>query len=345
MGAKTTGPDLTTSDTVNAAHDEYWLRTLVEGVPQLIWRAAEPGLWSWCSGQWTTYTGQSEADSRGHGWLDVLHPDDRAGALQAWDDAVSASLLDVEYRIRRHDGRYRWFRTRAMPVRDGRGDIVEWLGTSTDIDELRRLEAQGKVLVAELQHRTRNLIAVVQAVAMQTADSSASLHEFTDRFDERLAALSRVQTLLSRSEHEPITIGKLVDLELAALGAGEGSGRIEIAGPDIAVRNSTAQTLALAVHELCTNALKHGALGDRDGLLSVDWRDEEVDAARFLILVWKETFASRPTGDERAGYGRVLIEEALPYELGAETSFTLTQTSLLCTIRIPLKHAQAGDLQ
>lgn len=328
---------------MNAARDEYWLRTLVEGVPQLIWRAAEPGRWSWCSGQWTTYTGQSEADSRGHGWLDVLHPDDRADALQAWDEAVGASFLDVEYRIRRQDGRYRWFRTRARPVRDERGAIVEWLGTSTDIDELRQLQTQGKVLVAELQHRTRNLIAVIQAIATQTAESAASLDEFTERFDERLAALSRVQTLLSRSDQEPITIRRLIELELAALGAGEGSGRVEMAGPDVAVRNSTAQTLALAIHELCTNALKYGALSDSDALLSVEWRREESEAGPFLNLMWKESFAARPVDTKRAGYGRVLIEEALPFELGAETSFTLTNSSLLCTIRVPLKHSSAGE--
>lgn len=186
---------------------ERRLLALVEGIPQLVWRAGEDGRWTWASPQWAAYTGQTEAQSRNHGWLDAVHPDDRGPAVEAWRDAARAGLLKMEGRLRSAaDGSYRWFQTRAMPVRGERGDVVEWLGTSTDIDDLRRMQEQQQVLVAELQHRTRNLLGVVHSIAQQTLASSETLEAFGTAFNERLTALSRVQGLLSRAGDEPITL-------------------------------------------------------------------------------------------------------------------------------------------
>lgn len=144
---------------------EERLRTLLEGIPQLVWRSADNGLWTWSSPQWQAFTGQSLKASLGLGWLDAVHPEDREQARKAWETAPSQGLLDVEYRVRRDgDGAWLWHHTRSLPVRDESGHTREWLGTTTDVQEMKRLHDLQVVLVGELQHRTRNLLGVVRAM-------------------------------------------------------------------------------------------------------------------------------------------------------------------------------------
>lgn len=316
-------------------------RVLVEGIPQLLWRAAPGGRWTWASPQWVEYTGLSLADSLGFGWLAALHPDDRERARRDWDGVAGADALDMETRLRSaREGRYRWFSTRALPVRDADGAVLEWLGTSTDIDDLRQLQDEQRVLVAELQHRTRNLIGVIRSIAEQTMARTGPTERFRLAFRDRLAALSRVQGLLSESGERKVTIGDVVRLELDALGAAE-TGRVAAEGEPVPLRKSMVQTLALAVHELATNARKYGALSQEGGRLRIRWmtvRNE--DGETRLRLDWTESGVdmrcARDDGTAGGGYGRELIERALPYALKARTRYELAEDGLRCTIDLPL---------
>lgn len=317
---------------------QAWLITVIEGMPQMIWRAVGKGQWTWSSPQWQRYTGQTETQSRDSGWLSVIHPDDRDAARMAWAHADEQGEFHADLRILHVEGGHRWFQTKALPIRSDHGIIIEWIGTSTDVDDLRRLQAEQKVLVAELQHRTRNLIAVVHSISEQTIQRSVSLDDFQDRFDDRLSALSRVQGLLSHAEHDPITIGKLVELELSALAGPQGQEQITLEGTSIPIRNTAAQTLALAIHELSTNALKYGALSCPDGRLSVSWAEHVVAGQRSLRVTWLESnlpVVPQRTPD-RIGYGRVLIEQALPQQLGAATTMTFGPDQVSCVIDLPL---------
>ncbi|MBJ6123458.1 sensor histidine kinase [Sphingomonas mollis] len=319
---------------------QAWQLALIEGMPQMIWRAVGHGSWTWSSPQWQKYTGQDKYQSAGNGWLEVVHPDDHAAARAAWSRVDQDEVFHVDLRIRAPDGAYRWFQTNALPIRDRDGAIVEWIGTSTDVDELRQLQEEQKILVTELQHRTRNLIAVVHAIALQTVQQSLSLDEFEERFENRLSALSRVQGLLSRSEHEPITIGKLIELELSALADPRGHDRVSLSGPDIPIRSAAVQTLALAIHELCTNALKYGALSHPLGRLGVTWHEHYHDEEQTMRVEWIESGlpASHRPGSDKIGYGRILIEQSLPQQLGAATAMTFDGGGVRCVIDLPFRH-------
>lgn len=315
---------------------------LVEGIPQLVWRAVDGGEWTWASPQWTGYTGQEEADYKDWGWLDAVHPDDQAKARETWSQAIEQGGFVVEYRLRRYsDGEYRWFQTRAAPVRDEAETIVEWLGTSTDVHDLRELQERQKVLVAELQHRTRNLMGVVRSMGDKTSRASADLPDFRARFRNRLDALARVQGLLSRiDEHDRVTFDELIDTELAAL---DGSAdRVTLDGPaGVRLRSSTVQTLAMALHELATNALKYGALGQASGRLAITWRlkPSAEDGKPWLHIDWRESGVEMPppgAAPRGTGQGRELIERALPYQLKAKTSYELGPDGARCTISIPV---------
>ncbi|HEY3740547.1 MAG TPA: chemotaxis protein CheB [Bryobacteraceae bacterium] len=143
---------ITFIDVTTRKDAETALRTLLEGIPQLVWRSADGGDWTWVSPQWSEFTGLSAERSRGTGWLQAIHPADRSRTMEAWKAAGERGMLDVQHRIRREaDGAYCWHRTRSVPNKDGNDEVVEWLGTSTDIEDLKR--AQAAVKKSEEQFR------------------------------------------------------------------------------------------------------------------------------------------------------------------------------------------------
>jgi two-component system, chemotaxis family, CheB/CheR fusion protein len=316
------------------------LDALLQGIPQLVWRSGDNGKWVWVSRQWQTYTGQYEDQGLGHGWLEAVHPDDRCMVMKDWQHASEDRGLDLRLRLRHRMGEYRWFQMRASAFLDSEGRILEWLGTCTDVDDLQRLQEKQEVMVEELQHRTRNLLGVVRSMATQTRASSRSLDDFGERFNNRLNALSRVQGLLSRSQRTAITISDLVSAELEAFGAHLFGKRVKVEGPPVPLRARHVQTLALALHELATNARKYGALAHDDGELAIGWSAGKAGSGySFLRIDWEETgfvpfLKEQPVGT--GGYGRKLIERALPYSLGARTSYQLDSKGVRCSIELPL---------
>jgi len=335
------GHDVTTLKAIQAsiAESEMRQRTLMEGIPQLVWRSGDDGLWTWASPQWMVFTGQSQEESHGWGWLDAVSPDDHAVAMQAWEEAQPHGTLDVEFRVRRaFDGTWLWHRTHSVPVRDASGlegveeRILEWLGTTTDIDDLKRLQGEQQVLVAELQHRTRNLLSVVRNVARRSFTPSAERNEY----DSRLAAISRVQGFLSRSPGYSVPLADVVEAELQAAGE-EASSKVEMSGPLVELPGESVQAVALALHELATNAVKYGAIAEPSGHLSVMWRIEPgQDEAPCLVIDWRESGVTMPVGrPARRGYGTELITRALPYQLRAETALDFTHDGVCCRITLP----------
>ena len=271
-------------------------------------------------------------------WLELVVPEDRERALASIVRVLSGERVTSEYRFKRPcDGEIRWLRSAGFPLLDGAGRVQRIGGICRDITEQKATAERMEVMVAELQHRTRNLMAVVRSIIAQTLAASEDLNAFKTRIDERLIALSRVQSLLSRSEQEPITIGALVRLELDALGRNVLLDRVEVSGPAVRIRNSTVQVLALGLHELATNARKYGALSTDQGRLRVGWRVEQIDGDPCLLLSWiEERAVGVAVKRDRRGYGRELIERALPYSLNAETRYELDDAGLRCTIALPL---------
>lgn len=316
---------------------EARFRMLATSIPQLVFRSLGDGARTWGSPQWEVYAGLSDAASRGFGWLDAVHPDDRELTRSHWLDAQRSGEYYVEHRLRRSvDGEYRWHQTRARPAG---ASSTEWVGTSADVHEMRALQDRQQVLLSELQHRTRNLLALVQAIARQTLKSSGSPADFSRQFESRLRALSRVQGLLARTNQGPIDLQLIVTAELEAHGADAP----EIDGPSVDLSPNAAQALALALHELATNAVKYGALRPPGGNLSVKWHLREHEETRKIIMEWRETGVSMPDPaavSRRKGYGSELIERALPYQLNASTNLEFTADGVRCTVELPMEQTK-----
>ncbi|WP_127145467.1 PAS domain S-box protein [Pelagibacterium montanilacus] len=320
-------------DAVLKASEERF-RVLANSVPNLVFGSTARGERTWVSRQWTEYTGLRDAQSAGFGWLQAVHPEDRDHAMEGWEQGAASGAYHSDYRIRRQtDGAYRWHQVRALVLPAPPEEPEEWVGSAADVHDMRMMQENQELLVAELQHRTRNLLGIVRGILAETA-GEPELAEFRRSFDKRLGALSRVQGLLSRQDDRFVTLRELVALELQAVSADWE--QVELTGPDFPLSERGLQTLVLAIHELCTNAYKYGALSRPGGRLSVVW-DLRADADRErLVIAWTEAFAKPVVLSGRSGFGRQLIEEALPYQLGATTRFELEPEGLSCTIEIPL---------
>ncbi|MDF4025567.1 ATP-binding protein [Luteibacter sp. PPL201] len=219
-------------------------------------------------------------------------------------------------------------------------ELLARVSTHLETARLRRESADRQaLLVAELQHRTRNLLGIVNAIVQQAMDRSADLPDFSRRFADRIDALARVQTLLSQSDQaDAVAFDELIQSEVAAL-AGYAD-RVTLEGPThVRLSPSIVQILALALHELATNAVKYGAFAHPDGHLTIRWHVDDDDGRTWLRMAWIERVpvgALPAASAHGTGQGRMLIEQALPYQLGAMTDFRLTPDGLLCTIALPL---------
>jgi two-component sensor histidine kinase len=251
------------------------------------------------------------------------------------------------------DGYYKELRFdfTANPVRDDDGnvagllvicfEITDHLRTASaltaEMGELQRMQSHQRLLMAELQHRTRNLLAVVRAIAAQSFEGQiedAALESFL----QRLSALGRVQGLISRAECDRVSLADIVWAELEAY-APSARARLEVHGPTVRLSSHQVQTVALALHELVTNAVKYGALRAAGGRLSITWETWlSANGRQRLALLWRESGVEMP--DQaliRRGQGRELIENSLRFSLHAETQLVFSSDGVWCRIELPVE--------
>ena len=265
-------------------------------------------------------------------WLSFIVPEDREAASSAIERVAAGERVAFEYRIRRPDGELRWLRNTDFPIHDQNGRVTHIAGVGSDITAMRQAEEHRRFLLAELQHRVRNTLAVIRSITRRTADTTDSKESFFTHLDGRIAAFARVQGAVTRDPTRGVDLGLLLADELRVVGAQEGR-EVTIEGPPVALAPKAAETLGLAIHELATNAIKHGSLAS-GGAIEVAW---EIDGGKQLSLTWTEHGASRPVEPpRRKGFGTEILERTLAYELKASTRMEFRSQGLVCRIEVPL---------
>ena len=191
------------------------------------------------------------------------------------------------------------------------------------------------MLLDELNHRVKNTLATVQSIAMQTLRSSDDAAQAQRQFEGRLMALAKAHDILTQESWSGAPLAKIV-AEAVAPYRGQASDRFDITGPNVWVPPKHALALAMALHELCTNAVKYGALSNDSGRIVIAWALEDPDAARRLRVRWVEVGGPPVMPPKRRGFGSRLVERGLRQDLGGEVRMDFAATGLIFTVEAPL---------
>ncbi|HEX4739462.1 MAG TPA: HWE histidine kinase domain-containing protein [Allosphingosinicella sp.] len=324
-----------TEQSLRESEDHY--RHAVELNPQVTWTALPNGVINRIAPQWEEWTGTS---GLGGSWQAAMHAADVDMTLERWAHSLAtAESYDVEHRIIRRDGTLRWARSRAYPRRGPDGAILLWYGATEDIHERKVAEEHQRLLINELNHRVKNNLATVQAIAFQTLKGDIPLAEAKARFEARLMALSRAHNLLTEQNWGGASLERVVRDSTEHLGGDQG--RFALSGPPVWIAPRAALALALALHELGTNAAKYGALSHDGGRVDVNWRETEDGK---LIVEWKERDGPPVAAPLRRGFGSRLIEQGLAGDLGGKAEIAFEPDGLRCTIEASLDAVRAEPL-
>jgi two-component system CheB/CheR fusion protein len=231
------------------------------------------------------------------------------------------------------------FLVRLAPYRNGDRTTDGVVVAFVDVTGMVHAEERQDVLISELQHRTRNLLAVIQSIAQQTLADDPALETFATR----LAALGRLQGLIGEANGNLIDLNDIVRLEFDALGVTDGD-RLTVSGPAVPLSFRSVQTIALVLHELATNAIKYGALKDGEARLALNWDVRPAAAGGgALVIDWIESGLRTPPDASKTGFGRQLIEKALKFTLHANTELVFKTDGVTCHIEIPLPSVRSHD--
>lgn len=319
---------------------EARFRSMADNAPVMVWVTDADGLCTYLSKRWYEFTGQTEEEALGMGWLDATHPDDKA-ACEATFLAANArrDSFSLEYRLRRADGEYRWCLDAASPRFGGTGEFLGYIGSVIDISERKHSEDRRLLLINELNHRVKNTLAVVQALALQGLRASPdNPSEFKDMFVRRLTALANAHDLLTQAEWSG---ADLKDVAQQALSLFSGGDRFAAQGPSVQLSPRAAVPFSMALHELATNASKYGALSGDAGCVDLEWRLDRSNGSPVLDLTWTERGGPLVTTPKRRGFGSRLIEQGLKHELEGEVQLDFEPSGLRCRVRIPLSELTA----
>ena len=260
-------------------------------------------------------------------FLAQVHPEDRERLREEAAAALAeggTGLLDTEYRVRGADGQLRTVHVRGRLIHAADGPS-RFVGTVRDVSAQRAAEEHHRLLANELQHRIKNTLAVVQAIVSQSLRNVATPAEAREAIGDRLATLARAHDLLTQTSWSAAPILSIVEGSLGAVGARKG--RIRSEGPDIRLQARPALALAMALHELSTNAAKYGALSNDEGQVEICWALGGVDRPE-VQFVWEETGGPPVTPPTHKGFGSRLIEQSLARDLGGDVRLDYRPTGV-----------------
>lgn len=266
-------------------------------------------------------------------WRARVHPDDLPLAEAAIAQALEGDGQFIcEYRLIPQPGVERWVEGRGRTALDSSGKPVRMFGVLIDITERKRSEQRQTLLLNELDHRVRNTLANITALARQTKGRATSVAGYVADFTDRLAAIGRAHTLLSEARWAGASLSTLIEEEFAAL---RRSNQVMLDGPDVDLAQDDAQLFALAFHELAVNAVHHGALRSSAGTLAVRWRVQTIDTREMLAIDWFER-GTTPVETPRAeGFGSLVLTRLLPVQMDTTVTLDYTPEGLHCRILVP----------
>jgi PAS domain S-box-containing protein len=274
------------------------------------------------------YTGQAPPAEQ---FFDLVHPEDREKMREArrlMGQGLQPAERD-EYRLLRPDGKMLWLENyRASDPTNEKF----FIGITQDITQRKNAEERVELVLKELAHRIKNQYAVIIKIAKDTYQQAATAKDFNEAFQSRMLGLARSNDLLLRGGGREVDLRTLLLSQVESFG---NSGRIELSGPPIAVSADAAQYLAMAFHELSTNALKHGAFSVETGRVDVTWTISGDLPASFKII-WQERGGPAPKSKSKSGFGKLVLERLMPAAVEGTAEIVIEPDGITWTLSAPL---------
>ena len=279
--------------------------------------------------------GERTAEITRGDWRGHVHPEDLPRLDEERSRAFTMRQCEhrSEYRIVRSGGEVRWIESRSFVSYGSDGRACRMVGVNIDVTERKQAEDHKNILIAELDHRVKNALAVVSVIASRTQEASSSMADFVTALDGRIKSMATTHDLLSHRGWQGLPLAELVHRELAPYATASNT-RIE--GAEIVLSAEAGQAVAMVLHELATNAAKFGALSNSRGLVQVRWSPTGGRRGhRWLAIVWEESGGPNVAPSTRSGYGTSVISDLIPYELGGRVDFLLAPGGARCRLEIP----------
>ena len=314
---------------------EARFRIMADCTPAPAWVTSAAGPIEFVNQAMAEWVGRSRDELVGDAWLTLLHPEDLPKIVAA-RAAARRELVAYTYeaRFRRADGTWRTMQVSSRPRFDDAGAFLGYVGVAMDVTDTRAAETRQKLLINELNHRVKNTLATVQSIAHQTLREGVAGREARERLTERLLALSAAHNVLTRENWESAELSEIAE-EAVRPYDDRKARRISLEGPTSRISPSAALALSMALHELCTNALKYGALSQPKGRVAIRW----TKADEAVAMEWRETGGPKVELPSRRGFGSRLLSQGLAAELGTKAEILFEAEGLICRIRAPLAQA------
>lgn len=302
--------------------------TLANNLDQFAWMANPDGHIFWYNQRWYDYTGTTLEQMAGWGWKAVHHPEHVDRVVEriqhSWDTGIE---WEDTFPLLGKDGEWRWFLSRAKPIRDEAGEIIRWFGTNTDITEQRQQAEQIRLLLQEVNHRSKNMLSTIQALLRRSIQGN---DEFVARFSERIRSLAASQDTLVRRAWREVPLAELVAGQLKLVEGAAGSLQTDL--PNIALTPRASETIGMALHELATNSLKYGALSVAGGRVTITAQVAGDD----LRLSWSESGGPPVAPPTRKGFGTTLICDVPRRYFGGSAQIDYAPAGVVWTLVAPL---------
>lgn len=323
--------------TARLAENEERLRALIHASAQIVWSTGPEGEVQEDLPLWRAYTGQSFEQMRGWGWLNAVHPDDRPAIAELGRRGMELGTpYEMEFRVCHRRGEWRWMVARCVPLKGHDGRLRGWIGMNTDVTDRKQAEQTQQLLITELNHRVKNMLAGIQAMVNHTMRQTSDPEEFAERLSGRIQSMARMHTLLSSGSWKGTYLREIIRDQLTVAPAD----RLITEGPLVRLEPQMALQIALMLHELGTNSARYGALSNRDGTVVVTWSVSE----RTLTLLWTERGGPPVRAPTRRGFGSMLIEQSATGAGGsAEASFTADGVAWRIVLPLSARSATRSD--
>jgi PAS domain S-box-containing protein len=327
---------------------EQRLRLIVENAEDYAIFTTDPDglIIDWYEGAAAVF-GFSAEEITGHNCGILFTPEDLEQDQPDIERATAAAqgkAPDVRWHVRKGGGRV-FIDGVSTALRDPDGELIGFLKIGQDVTERHAAEQRQKLLLAELQHRVRNTLGMIRSLVRFTAQGHDDIEDYLSHLTGRLDSLSRTQQLLTRSSNARVDLHELVFDEMTAQAGGRSAYALE--GPPVLLAPKAAEVLSLALHELVTNSVKYGALGDirnSETPVRVGWEVAKRDGQNWLELRWSEIPRGETSTDHR-GFGTELITQRVPYELGGKADLKIGDDGVFANIAFPLANGPASLLE